>query len=127
MNTDFIRLTDNMINMELFSDFHRHQVVTKCHRKINGEWVVIDNPFVEDWGEKEFEYLVQCLLIPQNSKRGSESKEGMNPAITSSESKAEFTSVHSQMAGNENKIINYGTNPAAFDGAVADGHIIFLH
>ncbi|MDD6990206.1 MAG: GNAT family N-acetyltransferase [Oscillospiraceae bacterium] len=61
MNTDFIRLTDNMINMELFSDFHRHQVVTKCHRKINGEWVVIDNPFVEDWGEKEFEYLVQCL------------------------------------------------------------------
>ncbi len=58
---EYIKLTDNMINTELFSDFHRHQVVTKCHRKINGEWVVIDNPFVEDWGEKEFEYLVQCL------------------------------------------------------------------
>lgn len=61
MNTDFIRLTDEMINTELFADFHRHQVVTKCHRKINGEWVIIDNPFVEDWGEKEFECLVECL------------------------------------------------------------------
>ncbi|MGN0639092.1 MAG: GNAT family N-acetyltransferase [Huintestinicola sp.] len=61
MNTDFIKLTDERINTDLFSDFHRHQVVTKCHRKINGEWVIIDNPFVEDWGEKEFEYLVKCL------------------------------------------------------------------
>ncbi|MGN1101417.1 MAG: GNAT family N-acetyltransferase [Huintestinicola sp.] len=58
---DFIRLTEEMIKMGLFSDFHRHQVVTKCHRKINGEWVIIDNPFVEDWGEKEFEDLVKCL------------------------------------------------------------------
>lgn len=61
MNTNCIRLTDEMINTELFSDFHRHQVVTKCHRKIDGKWVIIDNPFVEDWGEKEFEYLVKCL------------------------------------------------------------------
>ena len=61
MNTNFITLSDGMITTELFSEFHRHQVVTKCHRKIDGEWVIIDNPFVEDWGEKEFEYLVKCL------------------------------------------------------------------
>ena len=54
-------------------------------------------------------------LIPQNSKRRSKSQEGMNPAITSSKSKAELTSVNSEMTGNENKIINYGTDPAAFD------------
>ena len=67
------------------------------------------------------------ILIPQNSKRRSESQEGMNPAITSSKSKAELTSVNSEMTGNENKIINYGTDPAAFDSAVANRHIILLH
>ena len=66
-------------------------------------------------------------LIPQNSKRCSESQEGMNPAITSSKSKAELTSVNGKMTGNENKIINYGTDPAAFDSAVTNRHIIFLH
>ena len=34
-------------------------------------------------------------LIPQNSKRRRKSQEGMNPAITSSKSKAELTSVNS--------------------------------
>lgn len=58
---EYIRLTENMITEELFRDFHRHQEVTKCWRKIKGEWVVIDNPFTEDWGEKEYEYLVKCL------------------------------------------------------------------
>ena len=71
--------------------------------------------------------IVDLLLIPQNSKRRSKSQEGMNPAITSSKSKAELTSVNSEMTGNENKIINYGTDPAAFDGAVTDRHIILLH
>lgn len=61
MNTDFFKLNEEKINPEMFADFHRHQVVTRCHRKINGEWVIIDTPFVEDWGEKEFEYLAECL------------------------------------------------------------------
>ena len=69
----------------------------------------------------------EYFLIPQNSKRRSESKEGMNPSITTSKSKAEFTSVNSEMTGNENQIINYCTNSAAFDGAVANRHIILLH
>ena len=70
---------------------------------------------------------IPVYLIPQNSKRCSESQEGMNPAITSSKSKAELTSVNGKMTGNENKIINYGTDPAAFDSAVTNRHIIFLH
>ena len=35
--------------------------------------------------------------------------------------------MNGKMTGNENKIINYGTDPAAFDSAVANRHIIFLH
>ena len=60
-NMEYKRVSEEMINMDLFRDFHRHQEVTKCLRKVSGEWVVIDNPFTEDWGEKEFEYLVKCL------------------------------------------------------------------
>ena len=69
----------------------------------------------------------EYFLIPQNSKRRSKSQEGVNPAIASSKCKTELTSVNSQMTGNENKIIYYGTNPAAFNSAVTDRHIILLH
>ena len=69
----------------------------------------------------------EYFLIPQNSKRRSESKEGMNPSITTSKSKAEFTSVNSEMTCDQHKIIDYGTNPAAFNSAVTDRHIILLH
>ena len=71
--------------------------------------------------------LINYYLIPQNSKRRSKSQESMNPAITSSKSKAELTSVNSEMTGNENQIINYCTNSAAFDSAVTNRHIILLH
>lgn len=45
----------------LFSGFCRHQQVTKCWRKIDGSWQVIDNPFVEDWSPEQYQYLVKCL------------------------------------------------------------------
>ena len=69
--------------------------------------------------------ILKEYLIPQNSKHCSESQKSVNPAITSSESKAEFTSVNSEMTGNKDKIINYCTNPAAFDSTMTNGHIIF--
>ena len=49
------------LDISLFSDFHRHQQVNQCWRKVNDEWIVMDNPFTEDWGEKEFRFLVECL------------------------------------------------------------------
>lgn len=49
------------INKELFHAFIRRQVVTKCWRKENGQWVVQDAPFIDDWGEEEYEVLVGCL------------------------------------------------------------------
>ena len=47
--------------VELFAHFQRHQVVTKCWRKRNGEWAIQDAPFVDDWGEEEYKILVGCL------------------------------------------------------------------
>lgn len=54
-------LSAEEINRELFKDFIRHQVVTKCWRKVNNEWVIKDDPFIDNWGEEEYKMLVSCL------------------------------------------------------------------
>lgn len=54
-------LSERELTVSLFADFHRHQQVTKCWRKVDGSWTVVDNPFVEDWGEQQYQYLVECL------------------------------------------------------------------
>lgn len=55
------KIRENELTVPLFADFRRLQVVTKCWRKVNGEWVIVDNPFIEEWDEREYAYLVQCL------------------------------------------------------------------
>lgn len=54
-------LSADEINRALFERFQRHQIVTRCWRKENGEWVVKDAPFVDDWDEQDYAYLVNCL------------------------------------------------------------------
>lgn len=54
-------LAETELNRELFSHFIRHQTVVKCWRKINGEWVIKDAPFIDDWGEADYKILVSCL------------------------------------------------------------------
>ncbi len=46
---------------DLFRDFIRHQNVTKCWRRENGEWVIRDDPFIDDWSEADYQILVSCL------------------------------------------------------------------
>lgn len=55
------RISAQELDIPLFSDFHRRQQVTRCWRKIHHQWVVVDNPFVEDWSEAEYAFLVRCL------------------------------------------------------------------
>ena len=54
-------LTSEEISKALFRDFHRRQQVTKCWRKVDGRWAVIDNPFIDDWTPQEYDCLVDCL------------------------------------------------------------------
>lgn len=49
------------INRELFSGFIRHQVVTDCWRRVNGEWAIKSDPFIDDWSEEDYTVLVKCL------------------------------------------------------------------
>lgn len=49
------------ICLSLFSHFIRHQNVTKCRRKEKGEWVIREDPFIDDWTEEDYRTLVTCL------------------------------------------------------------------
>ena len=54
-------LKEEEICRELFAGFIRRQVVTKCWRREEGEWVIREAPFVDDWTEEEYRILVKCL------------------------------------------------------------------
>lgn len=54
-------LTGDELCRELFQDFVRRQAVTKCWRRERGEWVVRDDPFIDDWSEADYQTLVSCL------------------------------------------------------------------
>lgn len=55
------------IDRKLFASFQRTQVVTRCWRKIEGEWTIQDISFIDDWSAQEQEKLVRYLKeVAQN-------------------------------------------------------------
>lgn len=54
-------LREDEIQRELFHGFIRHQNVTRCWRRVNGEWVIRDAPFIDDWTEEDYQVLISCL------------------------------------------------------------------
>lgn len=54
-------LQSDEINYELFSHFRRHRIVTKCWRKIDGEWCIRDIAFIDDFTGQEYGELLVCL------------------------------------------------------------------
>ena len=54
-------LGENEICRKLFFGFIRRQVVTKCWRREKGEWVIRDDPFIDDWSEADYRTLISCL------------------------------------------------------------------
>ena len=55
-------LNKKELTKDVFSAFIRRQDVTKCWRKISGEWEIKDIPFIDDWNESEYEELICGLL-----------------------------------------------------------------
>lgn len=49
------------IDRALFRQFIRRQKVTDCRRKEKGEWVIRQDPFIDDWSEEDYKVLVSCL------------------------------------------------------------------
>ena len=54
-------VTQDELCLELFQNFIRHQVVTKCWRKEKGKWMIKDAPFIDDWTEADYQVLISCL------------------------------------------------------------------
>lgn len=61
MSIIYKRLSEDKIELSLFQGFKRHQVVTQCWRKENGKWQLKEIPFIDDWTEEQFAFLVKCL------------------------------------------------------------------
>lgn len=49
------------LNIDLFANFVRRQIVTKCWRKRDGQWTIEDDPFIDDWTREEYGILIGCL------------------------------------------------------------------
>ncbi len=60
-NIQYRELCENEINRKLFCHFIRHQEVTDCWRRENGKWVMKSDPFIDDWSEDDYRFLVECL------------------------------------------------------------------
>lgn len=59
--TEYRELKQAEIKRELFSAFIRRQEVTDCLRRVDGEWVVKSDPFIDDWSEDDYAFLMKCL------------------------------------------------------------------
>ncbi len=49
------------LNLELFQDFNRRQVVNDCWRRDHGEWTIKPDPFIDDWSAEDYCFLINCL------------------------------------------------------------------
>ena len=101
---EFRLLTQEELAPELFRCFDRFQIVEKCWRKVEGQWVVKDVVFTERWGEKDYRFLCQCLqntvatggqvwgAFLEGRLKGFASVEG--PLVGSRKQYADLTSIH---------------------------------
>ena len=58
---EYRKLETEEIHRQLFEKFERYQKVTQCWRKIDGEWIVKDAPFTDQWNEEDYNQLIEAL------------------------------------------------------------------
>ena len=58
---EYVSIKSCDINPHLFKHFVRHQIVTKCWRKIDNDWVIQNIPFVDDWSVKDYARILNRL------------------------------------------------------------------
>lgn len=96
---EYKELKFNEINRELFSDFIRRQVVTDCWRHVNGEWTIRPDPFIDDWSEQDYAFLVECL-------RNTISSGGFVYGAFSDGKLKGFASVEAELFGGEHRYLD---------------------
>ena len=92
-------IKEQEINRALFQDFIRHQTVTKCWRKENNGWVIKDAPFIDDWAESDYDFLISCL-------KNTVSSGGFVYAAFSGRSLKGFVSVEAGLFGSRHQYLD---------------------
>lgn len=96
---EYRELKLNEINRELFFNFIRRQVVGDCWRRENNKWVIRPDPFIDDWSEEDYAFLVKCL------RHTAESGGFVYGAFSDGKLKG-FTSVEAGLFGGENRYLD---------------------
>ncbi len=55
-------ISKDLLVPELFAGFDRFQEVKRCWRKVEGQWVLKDVPFTEDWTPEDYRLLCRKLF-----------------------------------------------------------------
>lgn len=65
----FQKLDKELLHKDALDNFNRRQIVKRCWRKQNKEWILIDNPYIEDWDMEKKRNVTSELLscISNNS------------------------------------------------------------
>ncbi|MGI6255897.1 MAG: GNAT family N-acetyltransferase [Acutalibacter sp.] len=58
---EFRLLEEKELTPALFRYFDRFQVVEKCWRREEGQWVIREVPFTERWSQEDYQELCRCL------------------------------------------------------------------
>lgn len=56
-----MQLSSEQISKTDFLSFNRYQEVTRCWRRVDGEWVIKPIEFIDDWSAEEKELLITLL------------------------------------------------------------------
>ncbi|MBO5277955.1 MAG: GNAT family N-acetyltransferase [Lachnospiraceae bacterium] len=96
---DYRSLQESEITRPLFRHFNRRQVVKDCWRRVGGEWVIREDPFIDDWSEEDYQFLVQCLRNTVNTG-------GVVYGAFENGQLKGFTSVEAQPLGSENQYLD---------------------
>lgn len=92
-------LSEDEICRELFGQFIRRQNVGKCWRREEGNWVIREDPFIDDWSEADYEVLVACL-------KNTAATGGLVYAAFWNGILKGFTSVESELFGNRERYLD---------------------
>lgn len=92
-------LSESEICRGLFSDFLRRQEVTRVWRRTGGEWQIKDEPFIDDWDEEDWDYIV--LMLKKTAKTG-----GMVSGAFSDGKLKGFVSVEADKFGSRNQYMD---------------------
>lgn len=105
---------------DLFKDFIRHQKVTKCWRRENDEWVIKEDPFIDDWTEADYRTLISCL-------KNTIATGGFVYAAFDEERLKGFVSIESGLFGGEQKYLDLSSIHVSEDmRAKGIGRSLFL-